>query len=190
MFSWIRRRAPAPTVIGQNPDLLLLTAAWTAAEVIKDQLEVFTKETRRVYAGDKAARSGLDEFVVGYALGVALQTIKTNGGQGGASPELIAELQSRLETHLPDIQINKAVRANGTRFKCGLFLGTVEGERSGQNIALGNALQLTSHYQMAPALYFQQSADRYLQLSSEELDLLGRAGQLIAVHSGNPNAGK
>ena len=189
MFSWLKgQRNAGTTVAGQQPDTLIRTAAWGAAEVISDQFKKYQSETRRDCTDNSAVRIAIDDFIVGYAVGHALNFIQINGGNPKMSPSLSAQLQSRLETFLPKIDASKAVKGNNSRFKCGIFLGSVEGSRTGRNETIEHALQLTHHYQLTPKAVFQMTVDKSLRLSAEEYDLVGEAGQLIAMHSGNPNA--
>ena len=168
--------------------MLIRTAAWGAAEVINEQFQKYQRETRRACSTIPTVRTATDDFVVGYAVGHALNFMAINGGAAKMSSALSAQLQTRLEMFLPDIDVSKSIKGNNSRFKCGIFLGSEEGSRTGRNEAIEDALQLTHHHQPSPKTVFQMTLDKRLRLSGEEYDLVGEVGQLIAMHSGNPNA--
>ena len=172
-------------VSGLPPKMVIGMAVVSAREVIEEQIEAYEKSNGTT---KPKIRGAIDDFVVGYALGMAISTIKLNGGSPEVSAYLEERIQNQLESGLPNINVSKAIREKNVQFKCGFFIGSVEGERTGRYEALRHVLGLLSPYQLAPATYFQQNMDKNLGLSRTEFDLVGEAAQQIAKQAGNPNA--
>ena len=82
MFGLFKRNqysANATTLIGGDMAALVKLAAMIATDAIIEQKEAFEKERGINCSSDHVMRFATDDFVVGYAVGVATKQVLING---------------------------------------------------------------------------------------------------------------
>jgi hypothetical protein len=162
------RIRPSPrremTAVGQDMSTLIRFAAMIAAETINDQRTAFDKEhgrdkePGRNSSIDHRLRFATDDFVVGYAVGVATLHVLINGRESHEIPmeALLFELQSRLSTSYPNLDCATTYRGGSNRLSCGIFFGLRE--RGDTPHALRWVLDAMSPFALGPEIELCQFA--------------------------------
>ena len=97
MSSWFKQNASVPRGAPTNESSFAVRfGAMSARDTIAEQLDKFEKETRRSCKSNISVRKAIDEFVIGYALAIAVGNAQINGGSGVLSMTVIEEVGKRL----------------------------------------------------------------------------------------------
>ena len=145
------------TVIGRDMPMLIRFAATSAADAIAEQKDAFEQENQRESSFDHALRFATDDFVVGYAVGIATRYVLINGRQSHEIPmeDLLTELQSRLSANYPSLDFESTYRGGSYRMNSGIFFGLWE---RGARKALRRVLNAMSPHALGPEIDIRQYA--------------------------------
>jgi hypothetical protein len=135
--------------------------AMVATEAIARQMREYEQRRGTGRATDHAMRFAVDDFIVGYAVGIAMRHTQTEGAVHVDAPieALLAELQSRLATVLPNLDVESTYRGGSARLAAGIFFGLHErGDKAG---ALLHVYESMSRLALAPEAYLRQFAYEY-----------------------------
>lgn len=165
------------TIVGENIEGLMAFSAQIALDAILEQKEIFEKEMPKV--NKLALRFATDEFLVGYAVGVALKFCAGNGRRPEEIPteSLLALLHSKLKDSFPNLDTLSLYRSGSNRVASGILFGINEPGKNQTYTAL-NEVWLTAAmaYQIAPGLSLKEYAWKNFNMSFEEGFLVGQLG--------------
>ncbi len=167
------------SLVGENLHVLVRAAALVASENIAAQKAKFEDEEKLRYSVDATVRFATDDFVVGYAVGLATKHVELNERkiQEIRMDDLCAALQERLQSHFPSIDVIHSYKGGSNRVVCGLLFGLRDPTFDGKYGSLHKVWSLMVPYQLAPGVYLQEYAHQNLQISSAEFEAVGRAGE-------------
>jgi hypothetical protein len=146
-----------------------------ATGAVKEQKAQIERRWNRDISRDAALRFAIDDFVVGYAVGVATQHVLINGRQPNKIPmkSLLSELESRLSGDFPNLDFGSTYRGGSVRLSCGIFLGLREvGE---ERKAFHWGVNAMSPLTLGPEIMMMQFAHERCGASPVEGEIVYRA---------------
>jgi hypothetical protein len=172
---------PKRPLLAEDLNELIAFAAFDASATISDQRSEFISDQGSMKIkdpSDSALRFAVDDFLVGYAVGRATRFVQTNGRDIKEihMNALLTELQKKLGTDYPGLDVERVYRINSAPVSCGILFGLREPGRNGNYSALKKVWGLMNAYQMAPGAFLNKFAYENFGISGEEGCLVQSAG--------------
>jgi hypothetical protein len=146
------------TIVGSNLSILTRAAAIVASDAVADQFDQLARRNGGERPSGSSIRFATDDFVVGYSVGVATRHFQANGRAPHEMPMelLISELQKRLNSLLPSLDVESSYRGGSIRLTSGICLGMTEhGEKRNGMVRM---LESMSPFELAPGVIMRQFA--------------------------------